>query len=104
MKKGYIGLWRGLFNTIRLIVLILSAFFLVEQDIASSGNQKLWRQFCANEAMAGYRVIKKAFPGTQTVLLVLATIAVVLIASLSISEVSIRIRPPRSGGLKHSYN
>lgn len=89
-----------------LILLIFTAFFLFDHGITSPGNQMC--QFCANAAvMLVYSVVKEALPHTQAVLLVLAAIAVLSIASLFISEVSIRIHPPRDiavDGLKHSDN
>jgi hypothetical protein len=99
-RIGATGLSKGLFHTMSLILLTFTAFFLFDHGITSPGNQ-MW-QFCANAAMAVYSVVKKALPHTQAVLLVLATIAVVSIASLFISEVSIRIHPPRNGGCRRT--
>jgi hypothetical protein len=97
-RIGATGVSRGVFHTTSLIFLIFTPLFLFDHGSSLPGNQM--HQFSANATMAVYSVVKKAFPHTQAVLLVLATIAVVSVASLSISEVSTRIHPPgvlRSG-------
>jgi hypothetical protein len=101
-RIGAIGLPRRLFRTVILTLLIFTAFFLFDHGITSPGNQMC--QFCANAAMLVYSVVKKALPHTQAVLIVLEAIAVLSIASLFISEVFLRIYPPRDiavDGLKH---
>jgi predicted permease len=67
-----------------------------DHDITSPENQ-MW-SLCANASLPDCAITKaKAFPESfgHEVLLILATIALVSIASLFISEVSTRICPPQ---------